>query len=175
MKIGVAAFLSCIVVLFLRPTRRLVLMLVAFDVDAGAGNDASRSVRKLEQRLRRKQLFLGLLKLGLLAPRPGGVFEAHDIGAGSLELHADPRSLDGDVEGAPPVLVGAELAMLRRRALRQGRNTETEGEQDDHAHWISSPNSSRVSAATTPWAGATHHRRDPRGDWRGCYNVSFCA
>src|SRR5262245_7727392 len=150
MKIGVAPFLAGLLGLFLNPSRRLVVMLVAFDVDAGSGNDASREVRKLEQRLRRKQLFLGLLNLGLLARRPSGVFEANDIGAGSLELDANPRSLDGNVEGAPPMLMGAKLAVLCRRALRQGRNGGRKGEQDDHTHWIGSPNSSRMGGGLTP-------------------------
>src|SRR5262249_17973034 len=128
MKIGVAPFLALVFGLFRHPSRRLMLMLmlvlVGFDVDAGSCNGPSPRLRKLEQRLRCKQLFLGLLELGLLARCPGGVFEADDIGAGRFELHADPRSLDGDVERASPVLMGAQLAVLRRRALRQGRNAE---------------------------------------------------
>ena len=116
-------------------------MLVGFDLDAGVGNHAARGARKLEQSLGRKQLFLGLFKKRLLARRFGGVLEADDIGAGGLEFHADARPLDGNIERAASVLVGAELAMLRRSDVRWAADAEPQGEENDVAHRFCFPNS----------------------------------
>jgi hypothetical protein len=49
------------------------------------------------------------------------VLEADDVHAGHLQLHRHAFVLDCDVEGAMPVLVSAELAVLLLGTRRGGR------------------------------------------------------
>jgi hypothetical protein len=73
------------------------MLAIGFEIDAGIGHHASRRARKLEQGLRRKQLFFGLRHGGLLARRLGRVLEANDVGTWHLKLKADTGALDGEV------------------------------------------------------------------------------
>src|SRR5262245_57572696 len=168
----------------------LVLMLVfGFQVDARLGNHTPGRARKLEEGLRRKQLLLGRLERRLLARRPGGVFEADDIGARRLEFEADARALNRHVNGAAPMLMGPELPLLRRRRADAEAPGQRLGEGEGRSQAKNAAHTvlPQVLPPAGPWPrlGAghpcwptrdeapAHEARAPTRKVLRCYNVAI--
>ena len=114
--------------------RLVVAMFATLDVDAGCDHGTSRGARKLEQGLRRKQLFLGLFDRRLLARGFGPVLEPDDIGPRGFQFQADARALDSNVECAAAVFMGRALTLLRGGGASMAREAKPKGKQEECAH-----------------------------------------
>src|SRR5262245_37355589 len=143
MKAGMLAVLVALVGLGRRflGGRAVMILVLAFDVDVGRSHHASGRARKLEQGLRRKQAFLGIFDRSLLPRRLGAGFKADDIGARGLELEAQLSVLDRQLQGAAPMLMRAQLALLGAgcKGCHDERKANGKAEDKDLAHRFGFP------------------------------------
>ena len=105
------------------------VLVVADELDAGLDQLAARRLGEDEQLARLLQRRHGPFDGGLVLGGGGGMLEAHDVGAGRLQLHHQLIALDRDVEHRSAVLVRAELAGL----VGMGRAAGTGRQQDQCA------------------------------------------